>query len=284
MSVVESRLTPQKRSASQLIKELVEDAVPALGAGIAELTNNASNTGKCRPKDVNQYLDRLRTFKTPWWFNRPLAISPIACAQRGWVNVAIDTIQCECCHAQIRVDREGEKWHVSGIMFPLEKSDTKEFEKALMINHSPFCPWRSVASMVNPAKVSDRELALGVDKRLRNLQANLTCCPVISLDRTLQQEIENLACAGWEYAGSDTQATTGTIEYLRCVFCLRTIPVQRFKHCQIKAASAGPEHHGLESPAKVSLDFYTPEGPSRKKNQTDKPIKRVGQEPIKRRL
>ncbi|ONM10002.1 IAP-like protein 1 [Zea mays] len=51
----------------------------------------------CRPWERGDLLRRLATFKPSTWASKPKAASSLACAQRGWVNVDMDKIECESC-------------------------------------------------------------------------------------------------------------------------------------------------------------------------------------------
>lgn len=53
------------------------------------------SSGKGRPFDRGDLFRRLATFKSGTWFCKPDAISPVACARRGWTNTASDLLTCE---------------------------------------------------------------------------------------------------------------------------------------------------------------------------------------------
>lgn len=58
---------------------------------------------RCKPWSSSDFRDRLRTFKTGWWFAKPLELSPLVCARYGWHNSGPDTLKCSVCSAQIIV-------------------------------------------------------------------------------------------------------------------------------------------------------------------------------------
>eukprot|EP00441_Pelagodinium_beii_P022063 CAMPEP_0197672480 /NCGR_PEP_ID=MMETSP1338-20131121/79040_1 /TAXON_ID=43686 ORGANISM="Pelagodinium beii, Strain RCC1491" /NCGR_SAMPLE_ID=MMETSP1338 /ASSEMBLY_ACC=CAM_ASM_000754 /LENGTH=82 /DNA_ID=CAMNT_0043252591 /DNA_START=48 /DNA_END=292 /DNA_ORIENTATION=+ len=41
---------------------------------------------KCRPHDLSDFHRRLLSFRTHWWFNKPVGMSALAAARRGWIN------------------------------------------------------------------------------------------------------------------------------------------------------------------------------------------------------
>jgi len=55
----------------------------------------------CRPWERGDLLRRLATFKPSTWASKPKAASSLACAQRGWVNIDLDKIECESCGAHL---------------------------------------------------------------------------------------------------------------------------------------------------------------------------------------
>mmetsp|Transcript_116188 Transcript_116188/g.353388 ORF Transcript_116188/g.353388 Transcript_116188/m.353388 type:complete len:376 (+) Transcript_116188:77-1204(+) len=218
-------------SAADILRSVVD--LPGAAAG-----NPLAVTQKCRPADIGDHRRRLSSFRTHWWFNKPLGASPIECARRGWVNVGLDTVTCECCHADLRVQRDGETWLVNGRPVPSEGSGAATWAAALASGHGPFCPWRSHdAAIADPTKHSDRELVEGVEERLKGLRESLQHRPALDSGSSggegseASSALEVLARAGWEFGGRGDKGS----ELLRCGFCLRTVAVQSFPHCPLAA-------------------------------------------------
>ncbi|CAN4104385.1 unnamed protein product [Withania somnifera] len=95
-----------------------------------------SSEPSCRPWERGDLLRRLSTFQPTNWFGKPKASSSLACARRGWVNVDVDTIECEACSANLRF--------VSSAIWTPDEADIagEEFAKKLDEGHKAACPWR----------------------------------------------------------------------------------------------------------------------------------------------
>ncbi|XP_052178558.1 uncharacterized protein LOC127792191 isoform X2 [Diospyros lotus] len=95
-----------------------------------------SSQPSCRPWERVDLLRRLSTFKPANWFGKPKAASSLACARRGWVNVDVDTIECESCGGNLQF--------YSSASWTSTEADTaaEEFAKQLDPGHKVTCPWR----------------------------------------------------------------------------------------------------------------------------------------------
>lgn len=90
----------------------------------------------CRPWERGDLLRRLATFKPSNWDSKPKAASSLACAQRGWVNVDMDKIECESCGAHLIFSALA-SWS------PTEVTNAGEaFAEQLDASHKNSCPWR----------------------------------------------------------------------------------------------------------------------------------------------
>lgn len=90
----------------------------------------------CRPWERGDLLRRLATFKPSTWDSKPKAASSLACAQRGWVNVDTDKIECESCSAHL-IFSALTSWS------PAEVANVGEaFAEQLDASHQNSCPWR----------------------------------------------------------------------------------------------------------------------------------------------
>ncbi|CAL5091466.1 unnamed protein product [Urochloa decumbens] len=90
----------------------------------------------CRPWERGDLLRRLATFKHSTWASKPKAASSLACAQRGWVNIDVDKIECESCGAHL-IFTALTSWS------PAEVAKAGEaFAEQLDASHQNDCPWR----------------------------------------------------------------------------------------------------------------------------------------------
>ncbi|KAE9585079.1 hypothetical protein Lal_00017930 [Lupinus albus] len=113
----ESRYRTEKSSAdSQLLVDSVQG------------TLNRS----CRPWERSDLLRRLSTFK--YAGKKHKVAGSLACAQRGWVNVDVNKIECELCGAQL-------DFALPSISFEADTS-SEELPKLLNERHKVSCPWR----------------------------------------------------------------------------------------------------------------------------------------------
>ncbi|XP_013641570.2 uncharacterized protein LOC106346705 isoform X3 [Brassica napus] len=113
-------------------------AVP-VNAGSVDWTGHGlgSSGRSCRPWDRGDLLRRLATFKPCNWLGKPKTASSLACAQKGWVSIDLDKIQCEYC---------GSSLHYSPPQHQLNHpqaadSSKEEFSKKLDDAHEGSCPW-----------------------------------------------------------------------------------------------------------------------------------------------
>ncbi|XP_024017444.1 uncharacterized protein LOC21394693 [Morus notabilis] len=95
-----------------------------------------SSRSSCRPWERGDLLRRLGTFEPSNWLGKPKVISPLACAQKGWINVKLDKIACESCSADL-----------SFVLFPSwtpskVQNAGEAFAKELDSGHKATCPWR----------------------------------------------------------------------------------------------------------------------------------------------
>jgi len=201
-------------TALELIKSV--DACPK-----SPVNDWADGNWKCRPGNVDDFKRRLRTFQVPWWFNKPLCVSPIECARRGWVNAGEDTLSCELCSEEAHLERTLEGWLVNGSRVSVDVAT------AVHNCHSGFCPWRSHEVNAVPSQMSEQELCADIDKRLASLQP-LKLWPVLADGFKDKATLTVLARAGWEYAG--TAGAGSDSECIRCSVCLRVVAVESFQH------------------------------------------------------
>ncbi|KAF5475101.1 hypothetical protein F2P56_006944, partial [Juglans regia] len=95
-----------------------------------------SSRPSCRPWERGDLLRRLATFKPSNWLGKPKVVSSLTCAQRGWINVDVDKIECESCGVCL-------SFTLSPSWTPTEVQDAAEaFAKRLDAVHNVSCPWR----------------------------------------------------------------------------------------------------------------------------------------------
>lgn len=76
--------------ASATDEEVGEDAAGV----VASVTTNVCRL--YRPASRDDFARRLCSFRNAaQWFGKPVAVGPVACARRGWRNVAVDLLECE---------------------------------------------------------------------------------------------------------------------------------------------------------------------------------------------
>nr|XP_043623022.1 uncharacterized protein LOC122594658 [Erigeron canadensis]XP_043623023.1 uncharacterized protein LOC122594658 [Erigeron canadensis] len=95
-----------------------------------------SSQPSCRPWERGDLLRRLSTFRPAYWFGKPKVASSLACARRGWVNVNLDTIQCESCGSNLKYNAPESWTSTEG------ENGGEEFANQLNEGHSATCPWR----------------------------------------------------------------------------------------------------------------------------------------------
>ncbi|KAK3145873.1 hypothetical protein QOZ80_3BG0258600 [Eleusine coracana subsp. coracana] len=90
----------------------------------------------CRPWERGDLLRRLATFKPSTWASKRKGASALACAQRGWVNIDHNKIECESCGAHL-IFSALTSWS------PIEVANAGEaFAEQLDAAHQNSCPWR----------------------------------------------------------------------------------------------------------------------------------------------
>ena len=191
---------------------------------------------KCREEDLDDFRQRLSTFKTHWWFNKPLAFSALAAARRGWQNAGQDQLCCPVCGAELKITCVDGHWQANGQQ--LGDASSGAPHEILEKGHCAFCPWRSVEVKNDPQQYSDKELAADVDKRRAGLLALKHLPVVIEGEQEAANPADALASAGWEAAG-----TADGRDFIRCPFCLRTHIVQSFAYRIVNEEEGEGQRH-----------------------------------------
>ncbi|CAL4927699.1 unnamed protein product [Urochloa decumbens] len=129
----------------------------------------------CRPWERGDLLRRLATFKPSTWASKPKAASSLACAQRGWVNIDLDKIECESCGTHLMFNALM-SWS------PVEVANAGEaFAEQLDVAHQNSCPWRgnSCADSLVQLPLTQSALIGGFKDRCDGL-LQFTSLPVIA--------------------------------------------------------------------------------------------------------
>ncbi|KAG6583878.1 NIPA-like protein, partial [Cucurbita argyrosperma subsp. sororia] len=106
---------------------------PSLSTGVGGSAFGMSRYS-CRPWERGDLLRRLATFKPGNWFGKPKVVNSLACAQRGWMNVDVDKIECESCGNSLSFELL-QSWTSAEVQLA-------EFTKQLDSGHKVSCPWR----------------------------------------------------------------------------------------------------------------------------------------------
>ncbi|KAL6636800.1 hypothetical protein ACP70R_024372 [Stipagrostis hirtigluma subsp. patula] len=178
--------------------------------------NALDSAPSCRPWERGDLLRRLATFKPSAWGSKPKAASSLACAQRGWVNVDLDKIECESCGAHL-IFSALTSWS------PVEVANAGEaFAEQLDAAHLNSCPWRGngCADSLVQLHLTQSALIGGFKDRCDGL-LQFTSLPVVAssaienmkltrstqIDRLLSQSITFLSgvlgCKAESTAGAD---------------------------------------------------------------------------------
>eukprot|EP00913_Durusdinium_trenchii_P009262 g8703.t1 len=80
-----------------------------------KVNTNGETKTKCREEDLEEFRQRLQSFKTHWWFNKPLAVCPLAAARKGWSNIGQDTISCHLCTEELKIRYLKGCWLANGL-------------------------------------------------------------------------------------------------------------------------------------------------------------------------
>eukprot|EP00931_Biecheleriopsis_adriatica_P012084 TRINITY_DN113186_c0_g1_i1.p1 TRINITY_DN113186_c0_g1~~TRINITY_DN113186_c0_g1_i1.p1 ORF type:complete len:384 (-),score=80.32 TRINITY_DN113186_c0_g1_i1:48-1199(-) len=226
-----SEASSSAAAAAELLSSVFREPSSAAEEGLSE----DSLPRKCRPHDLDDFRRRISSFRPHWWFNKPVGFSALAAARRGWTNVGPDLLRCETCFGELRLERDGNgAWLANGEPVAAELARISNAAScspaacraSLENGHSAFCPWRSSeVTLHDPLRLSDEELAAGVESRCAGLMKLKHLPAVADGEKEAQDPALTLACAGWEAGGtSDGQ------ELLRCSMCLRTLAIQAFAH------------------------------------------------------
>ncbi|XP_056434226.1 nuclear-interacting partner of ALK [Gadus chalcogrammus] len=89
----------------------------------------------CVATNEAAFLSRVESFSCLRWAGKPRILSPLKCAQYGWINVGCDMLKCSSCQAFLCASLSP--------TLDLEKYESRivEISRQLQSQHEKFCPW-----------------------------------------------------------------------------------------------------------------------------------------------
>ncbi|XP_005104988.1 nuclear-interacting partner of ALK isoform X2 [Aplysia californica] len=207
-------------------------------------------------RSYDSYLQRLDTFSSLTWFNKPAELNPLICARYGWENIDTDMLQCVGCKAflcgQLPVKTNPEVYEES--LSKLKKNLLAAHDKfcALAVNPCPesFCrvplhdPTNLTAEYTERAsKLSQIQERLPVIDytRLHELeydegQGAAYCKKHLMPDSDVSPQAVTLAFTGW---------TTSSQNVLVCCMCRRQVGL--WNYAQESSRGLAPDSTTKES-------------------------------------
>lgn len=98
-------------------------------------------TSTVDPCNRASFIARVQTYKPSTWFAKPLELSPLACARRGWVNTKRNLLKCPSCGACASFEFPIQLTHGLGVLL-------EDLVKSLTDGHSAGCLWATAESPV----------------------------------------------------------------------------------------------------------------------------------------
>nr|XP_033815479.1 nuclear-interacting partner of ALK [Geotrypetes seraphini] len=128
--------TPQK------VRELINEGIVGMteGKDLAASpgpTNGSleADTPPCESVSREAFFSRVETFTSLKWAGKPPELSPLVCAQYGWINVEFDLLKCSSCQTFLCATMQ------PAFNFQKYKERCAELLKALRTAHENFCFW-----------------------------------------------------------------------------------------------------------------------------------------------
>ena len=155
---------------------------------IASICAETSKEDKyMRPNDYSLYLSRLKTFSAAVWFAKPSPISASQCAAHGWRCIAVNTLLCNSCEAQIVHHEDGTR----------DKEGGDAFSASLVSGHEDCCGWRLYSSPAHFAAfpyLPSEDLLRGLISRMLSFQRKEDQLPAVlsSLQLLLPPPLQEL--------------------------------------------------------------------------------------------
>ncbi|CAG7899701.1 unnamed protein product [Brassica rapa] len=190
-------------------------AVPVNAGSVDWTGQGMGSLGRsCRPWDRGDLLRRLATFKPSNWLGKPKTASSLVCAQKGWVGVDLDKIQCEFCGSSLHYSPPQ-----NSLKRPEADSNGEEFSKQLDVAHESSCPWVGNCcpeSLVQFPPTPPSALIGGYKDRCDGLLQfySLPIVPVSAIDQMRASrgpQIDRLLALPQVYANDDPSFRVGNI-------------------------------------------------------------------------
>ncbi|XP_030072839.1 zinc finger C3HC-type protein 1 [Microcaecilia unicolor] len=128
--------TPQK------IRELINEGIVGMteGKDLAASPGPANGSLEadappCESVSREAFFSRVETFTSLKWPGKPPELSPLICAQYGWINIECDLLKCSSCQAFLFATLQ------PAFNFQKYKERCAELLKALRTSHENFCFW-----------------------------------------------------------------------------------------------------------------------------------------------
>lgn len=141
-------LAQSVRSAKDILSKLSNAVISASKARQDLPGRGAQLEAKCQPWSRQGFFERLRSFSSATWFNKPASISPSECARHGWKNEGIDSLLCESCKQRLAMTIH------HSLNEDSRRTVVLKFRAQMVTEgHGELCPWRD-----NPVPVSLTQL------------------------------------------------------------------------------------------------------------------------------
>lgn len=111
------------------------------------------------------FLFRVQTYKPSTWFAKPLEVSPLVCARKGWANIQRDVLRCTSCGALLAFDVE------IGSRLEIDRKVIDDFLDNLSQAHDPLCEWVTSECPVEYEDISKSPRGLLLGTLISSLEA-----------------------------------------------------------------------------------------------------------------
>ena len=108
----------------------------------------------------------------------PSKLSPVECASKGWINVALNTLQCQMSSYVVTMTRRCKVKvivQLNNALSPKAMEDLEEqYYRDLSSRHAESCPWHNICGceqITNPLTLPRTLLLEAFDQRLNSFAA-----------------------------------------------------------------------------------------------------------------
>lgn len=141
-------------------------------------------------KEDPQLTTRMNSYLIYTWIGKPLSLSPLICASKGWVNNGVDSLFCSDCSLSIQIN----------IQDPT--AECKNEVELLSSGHRDHCLWRHLSIGAHIVAPLTRKVILERAK-LWSIHENIPVCYLDGLDQlvalfpTIHRDILALSLLNW---------------------------------------------------------------------------------------